>query len=311
MKQFLIKAGAFFAVIILLNFLVYKLSIYALDQQKQNFLKLGKNVNCVFAGDSNIESAVNDSLISNSVNVAESGEAYLYTYEKLKSLLNYNAQIRYVFLGLSTQNLLKIVQDRWLFNTDFIIEGLMNYNYLLDDADKILIFRKNPKAFVRGICSSIYTNFKTSFTGFTAGKPDLKSIHFGGYQFLTRDKLQEDISRNSYLDQSEEKGYFQEKYLKKISTLCRKRSVRLVLLNTPKHTFYRAGLSKGIIENYVSVTKTLSGDSILDLSAMPMPDSCFSDLIHLNNKGAEFFSEYLNRMISSSENQGKKPNRTN
>jgi hypothetical protein len=300
MRQFLVKAGAFLSVIILLNLLVYKLSIYAVDQEEHKFLKLGKNIKCIFAGDSNVESAINDKLIPNSVNVAESGEAYLYTYEKLRSLLAYNDQVRYVFLGLSTQNLLKIVEDRWLFNSDFIIEGLMNYNYLLDNSDMILIFKKNPQAFLRGICSGIYTNFKTCFRGLPLNELNQEDIHFGGYQYLTRDKLQEDIKRNVYQDQSFEQGLLQEKYLRKISSLCRSRSVRLVLFNTPKHNLYRSSISREIKENYAAVTNTFSGDSLLDYSAFPLQDSCFSDLIHLNTKGAEIFSKYLNEKISSS-----------
>jgi hypothetical protein len=39
-----------------------------------------------------MECAINDSLISNSINIAQSGEAYLYTYVKIKSLLEYNKQ---------------------------------------------------------------------------------------------------------------------------------------------------------------------------------------------------------------------------
>jgi hypothetical protein len=37
----------------------------------------------------------------------------------------------------------------------------------------------------------------------------------------------------------------------------------------------------------------LPGIKYVDYSAFPLPDSCYGDAVHLNYKGAEIFSKYL------------------
>lgn len=294
MKRFLIGFLVFILLVASIVFGLSTLSEYAIKQQGNNLLKISKNINVVFAGDSNVEGAVNDSIIPNSINIAQSGEAYMYTYAKIKSLLEYNDQIKTIYIGFSFWDLIKFTEDRWMFNSEFVIEEITLYNYLLDYYDKTVLIKNNPVAYIKGVLKSILSNFHVFVKSLHRGEFNGKLINFGGYVDSGRDILQEDIKKNTFKEQVFEEGLIQIEYLKKISELCRQKSIKLVLLNTPKHIYYYSNIPEAIRQNWISVRKSFSGDSILDLSRFSLPDSCFCDLTHLNSKGARLFSEYLN-----------------
>ena len=302
MKRFLINLLFF---LILTGFSavgLVLLSNFAINQKVNQILTISDNVKMIFAGDSNIECAINDSLIANSINIAQSGEAYLYSYVKIKSLLEHNDQISTIFIGFSFGELLKGVEENWLFSDEFVIEKIKLYNYLLSSSEKSLLIRKNPIAYVEGLLQSIFSNFQTFMKSFSLAESNKRIINFGGYQYLVRDKLQEDIKIHSFTEQVPKKGLFQEKYLKMISNLCKQKSIKLVLLQTPKSKYYTANVYVGIKNNWLSVRNSLSQDSLLDLSRLILPDSCYGDLSHLNYKGAKIFSEYLNKKLNSNLN---------
>jgi hypothetical protein len=302
MRRFLVNCTLF--IILVFSFLSgsYILTDFSIKQRKQELLKTEDDIKIVFAGDSNVECAVNDSLISNSINIAQSGEAYLYTYVKLKSLLECNDQIKTVFLGFSFVDLIKDTEERWLFRDEFVIEKIKTYNYLLDNSEKSLIIKNNPKAYLIGTKECIITNFLTFLKSYSSEVLKGKILNFGGYERVVLDKLQEDIKINAFSEQPFEKGLLQEEYLKMISSLCQQKSIKLILLNTPKHQYYSTRFNKEIKNYWLLVRNSLSQDSLLDLSSLTIPDSCFYDMDHLNFIGAERFSNYLNNKLQPKPN---------
>ena len=297
MKRFLISFLVFILLVATIVFSLSALSDYAINQRGKNLLKISKNINKVFTGDSNVECAVNDSLIPNSINIAQSGEAYMYTYAKIKSLLEYNDQIKTVFIGFSFWDLIKFTEDRWMFSSEFVIEEITLYHYLLDYYDKFLLIKNNPVAYIKGVFKSILSNLNVFIKSLHRGEFNGKLIKFGGYVDSGREILQEDIKKNTFKEQVFEKGLIQIEYLKKISELCRQKSIKLVLLNTPKHNYYYSNIPEPIRQNWISVRNSFSRDSLLDFSTFSLPDSCFGDLTHINSKGAKIFSRYLNERI--------------
>jgi hypothetical protein len=288
-----------------------------LKQKKAELLKTDENVNIVFAGDSNIESAINDSLVSNSINIAQSGEAYLYSYIKLRSLLEYNDQIDTVFIGLSLHNLLHETEELWLFSDEYVIEKIKSFNYLLNSSEKYLIFTHNPLAYVKGLLQSVTGFFSVSFRSYSSKSISKGMSGFGGFEFLVRDDLQEDIKlqerikMNLSTELPINKGLLQERYLKMISVLCLQRSVKLIFINTPKYKYSQIpkfwfkyiNINKEDNTLLYSVLNQLPADSLLDLSLFVQADSCFSDILHLNYKGAKIFSQYMNKKLHPGENK--------
>lgn len=116
--------------------------------------------------------------------------------------------------------------------------------------------------------------------------------------FLNRDKINEDIKQFSKESKYYERAIFQIHYLRKIVDLCKQKSVRLILINTPKNEYYLNKLNVSLIRDWNNVPQNHQNITILDFSTFSILDSCFGDLTHLNYKGARIFSNYLNKHIS-------------
>lgn len=296
--RFILRISLFIIAFIAFASALYIVSDICINFRKQHFLALKKNITIIFSGDSNIECAINDSLIPHSINIAQSGEAYLYTYVKLKALLEYNKQIKTIFVGFSFHTLDKSYDDLWLFDNEFVIEKNKSYNYLLGLNEKKIIFMNNPKSYLQGITECIKENFVVIGKSYFSGTIN----NFGGYRYLVRDKLQKNIALIDSLKKNDfhfDEGKNQIKYVKLISDLCRQNNVKLILLNVPKHKVYTKSFNYNIKDYGMTVQSVLMQDSLLDLSAMPLNDSCYGDVTHLNYKGAIVFSRYLNARIHS------------
>ncbi|MRS03577.1 hypothetical protein EG832_10215 [bacterium] len=273
-------------------------SEYIINHRKDNLLLLNNDIEYVFTGNSAVECAVNDRLVEHSINIAESGEAYLYSYVKLKAIIETNQQISTVFIGYSFADILQEKEESWVYSDEFIVEKVQYYNYLLSPQDRMLLFSKNPGAYTKGLIKSVVNNLSTALRANPEPKSPGQLINFGGYKYLIRDKLKVDPGVDLYNDRPVEKSVQQEYYLTRISDLCRKSSVRLILLTTPKHISYTENLDKINLQLWLDFRKSLAADSLLDLSTFTLPDSCFGDLSHLNYRGAEQFSLYLNELIN-------------
>ena len=84
-------------------------------------------MNIIFAGDSNMETSVNDKIINNSINLAKSGDSYLYTYLKIKKLIQEDkTKVDTIVISFSPHN---------IFENDKIIS---NHRYFLNSNNTIL-----------------------------------------------------------------------------------------------------------------------------------------------------------------------------
>lgn len=299
MKKFLLHFLLFTTLIGILIFSLVFLSDYAVRQRENHLLKLSDEITIVFAGDSYVECAVNDQIIAHSINIAQSGEAYMYSYVKIKSLIEANKKISKVFIGFSFGDLLMEKENSWLFGEEYVVDKIMNYNYLLEASEKSIIFEHEPIAYLRGLMKSIYNNFMTTIESYMQDDAKDHINNFGGYKYLVRDKLQFDPGIDLYNEGLIEKSCLQEKYLKMISELCHEKSIGLILFSTPKHNSYNTNIEKDVKRIWLDTRIVLERDSLLDLSTYHLPDSCYGDLSHLNFKGAELFSYYLNDLINS------------
>ena len=225
MKLFLKKILYLTLIIIIIIVSLLFLSYHSINNIKPNLLKIENNISFVFAGDSNVECAINDNMISNSINIAQSGEAYLFTFAKLRSFLEYNPQIQTIFLGFSFNNLLKNTEDLWLFEDTFVIEKIKNYNYLLSNSERQIIKDHNLIAFVKGILQSVSNNLSVFMRSYFSSDHNTKIRNFGGYKHISWDRLSKDIDRSSLTVRFSEMGQYQIDYIKMISELCRQKSV--------------------------------------------------------------------------------------
>lgn len=297
MRTFLLKLLLFITICITLVTGMIYLSDALINNRKGRLLTINPDIYLVFAGNSTVECSVDDRLIDHSINIAQAGEAYLYSYAKIKALLEANAHIRNVFISYSYADLLIEKEETWLLSNYFMVEKVQNYNYLLDRQERLLLIRSNPAAYLSGVAKSAIKSFETVAISSGTGGHGNSIPDFGGYKRLERDKLSIDPALETGSDEKVQQSTNQVKYLRMISELCHQYSVKLVLLNPPKHKSYNERVNHEIRQLWLDVRNSLPADSLLDLSGFLMPDSCFGDLSHLNYKGASVFSHHLNEIL--------------
>lgn len=275
------------------------LSDALINNRRNQLLTLNPDIYLAFAGNSTVECSVDDRLIGHSINIAQAGEAYLYSYAKIKALLEENPQIRYVFISYSYADLLIEKEETWVLDGYFIVEKVRNYNYLLGRQERAFLLKSNPASYLSGVIKSVVVNLETVAKSFVKDGPGNSIPVFGGYKRLDRDKLSADPGSGTGKDEKVLQSITQVRYLRMISELCHQHSVKLVMLNPPKHNSYNENLNPGIRQLWLDVRNSLPSDSLLDLSGFLLPDSCFGDLSHLNYKGARVFSHHLNDILFS------------
>ena len=273
------------------------LSDALINNKKGRLLTINPEIYLVFAGNSTVECSVDDRLIDHSINIAQAGEAYLYSYAKIKALLEANAHIRNVFISYSYADLLIEKEETWVLGDNFIVEKIQNYHYLLDKHERLFLIRSNPTAYLSGVAKSVIKSFETVARSFGTEGPANSIPNFGGYKRLERDKLPVDPGLETGSDEIVKQSTIQIRYLRMISELCQQYSVELILLNPPKHKSYNANVNPEIRQLWMDVRSSLPSDSLLDLSGFLMPDSCYGDLSHLNYRGAAVFSRHLNEIL--------------
>ncbi len=297
MKIFLTKLFLFIIICIALVTGMIYVSEVLINNKKEQLFALSSDTYLVFAGNSTVECSVDDRLIEHSINIAQAGEAYLYSYAKIKALLEENAYIRYVLISYSYADLLFEKEETWLLSDYFMKEKVQNYHYLLENQERVFLFKSNPEAYLNGLIKSVVKNLETIARSFFKDGSANSIPNFGGYKRLVRDKLSLDPGFETGTDEMVKRSTIQIRYLRMISDLCRQHSVKLILFNPPKHKSYKENVNPEVMQLWLDVRQSLSTDSLLDLSGFLMPDSCFGDMSHLNYRGASVFSHHLNEML--------------
>jgi len=299
MKTILLKLFLFSIIIVLILTGLILSSDYLINKRKDHFLRISPETYFVFAGNSTVECAVDDRLVSHSINIAQAGEAYLYSYAKIKALLENNKNIKTVFISYSYADLLIEKEETWLLSDYFIVEKVKHYNYILDRPERCFLVESNPDAYFRGVVKSIVKSYESVLKSFITASYTNSIPNYGGYKRLEMDKLTVDPGIETGEGEIVLQSLQQIKYLKMISDLCHQKSVNLVLLNPPKHKSYNENVSRGVKQLWLEVHQSLSADSLLDLSGFLMSDSCYGDLSHVNFRGARLFSRHLNEILNS------------
>jgi hypothetical protein len=139
---------------------------------------------------------------------------------------------------------------------------------------------KMPVKHIRGILKFMITRTAT-----------YKDLYIGGYFKLDRDKLPKAIELAGDNEMKEnEYSEYQLEYLLKIIELCGSKGVELILFNSPTYNPEKYGNLPSLANFY---TMYFPDITYLDFSAFVLPDYGYGDINHLNFKGAEIFSQYL------------------
>ena len=105
MKLFLLHFFKFFGILIVISLCGFK-AIDCLNAMRFEKYIGSLRQEAIFVGDSHIQSAINDALIANVVNLSQNGEPYYFTYYKLKKIVaSKKTKIKTIYLGFGYHNL--------------------------------------------------------------------------------------------------------------------------------------------------------------------------------------------------------------
>lgn len=291
----LIKRGVLFLIITgIVSLIVGLLSVLLFKKTFDYKFKEKKNI--LIVGNSHTECSVNDSIVSNSVNLSQSASSYFYSYMKIREFIKYNPQIDTVIISFSDNDLFS-EKEKWFSSSEKINNKMTRHIILFNKDDYLDLFKSNPLevSFQTFILYSDFYNLHTQ-----------KRDFIGSYNKINVNKIDEAIIEfnRSPPKICEERADSELKYLIKIYEFTQENKIKLILLNTPIHPILEKHFSVIRQRNCSSIARDqmpnatyFDHTSVVDTSFV-LKNSDYADLSHLNNKGSNKYSEFLQSIFN-------------
>lgn len=293
MKQFIKNISLF-----IIGLIIITLFVLFFYRYKSNNIHINKSKNVLIMGDSHTQSALNDSIIENSVNISQPSEHFLYSYNVLRLLLNNNRQIKKIVLGVSFHSF-GIAYDGFVKDVDKTQFMFPKYYPILNNESlrDVSLIHFND---IKGIYDNIMKiNFNSSINEFSFVGKYYKSNKSN----LNDSSINKALQRHYYdsLGRQQKYSVLQLKYLKKIVALSSERNIQLILINTPIHKTYYNQIPVKFVDNYYSIIREIGNDKVrfIDLHSYKLEERCYGDGDHLNFYGAIEISSLVNKMIKN------------
>ena len=298
MKRFVVRFIYFVVIIIALIAATVGGTIYIMSQAS---FKIDPSKNILVLGESLTEFGINDSIFTRSVNLSQSANAYMYSYCKLKKVLENNQHIDTVLLSFKYTMLTKKFEDVWIMSENSVVFRVPFFVTLLGK-DEFLTYDK--KKLLQAIIKIPIRNIGSIIKYLRKGQSNFsyKDLRIGGYVRVDMNNLEMepilpfigDLGNAESSWQAE--SPMQKEYLYKIIDLCKKYNVELILLSTP---IYNPEVFGNIDKMNEYHLKYLNGIKMLNYTSFALPDEYYRDIIHLNYKGADVFSKYLQENLTN------------
>ena len=278
MKRFLIRLMAFSAI---LATVIAFLIVFRLYLTSKIDWHIPANKTVVFMGASQVSRDVDFSLMENAYNLSKPSERYIFTYAKLRKIIENNPQVKTVVLQCAPTDLWQNSDDKYFVENE--MSEFVPLFYPLLDKEMLHDYSGHYVDMIKFIIqhSLDFQDFK--------GRRYLGRIGFG-YQSETL--LEGTFDRSSVtpkMIQGEYGNKVNIKYLHKIIDYCNQHELILYLIYFPMYHpeyFYDQ-------DYYYERIKELGDVNYLDYSHFEMDDSLRFDAHHLNKNGAAVFTRQL------------------
>jgi hypothetical protein len=298
MKQILIKISLF----LLLLFLGYAfifISLMVMMKQKANF-KFESPKKIVILGHSHTECAFNEKYLLQTKNLAQSGEAYLFSKIKLAQVIKHNPEIEEVWIEFSNNQLIPQM-DQWMYGDIFLEHRFPVYAPFMSIKDHLFILRHNVKGYIMGTSLAIKKIFlrwiNQEFEMIQALEANTR-IWEEYIEKPHRYALQQKVNCNP-------KPHILEvsldhiTYLMETIQMAKMNGKRVTILRSPLH--HNSSLYCIEKEYQFILSRIMNACHLMDLSGIQTTDKDWLDPQHLNEKGAEKLSKMMNRHLSTAD----------
>ena len=248
---------------------------------------LENETSILILGDSHVVTAINDTIIQGSINIANHSEQYLFTYNKLLKILPENPQINTVFMGCSYHNF-----------SNYLAEGIhekssvLNWLYVIPINDQLKIMSGSESP-LHTFSTSLKSNIKQ------LASPG-KRAWLGGYSpagnttLVDSNCIIERIQKQFY-DENSIRSTFKGNifYLDKIINLLQTKKISLKIIKTPLAAEYESNVPLKFRVFYDSIIKSNNLELVDFKNLLMVKEDFLPDGDHLSHYGAKKVSEYL------------------
>ncbi|MFR9566906.1 MAG: hypothetical protein SNH13_06595 [Rikenellaceae bacterium] len=290
MKRFIIRTIQYAVVAFFVLVLLFVVSKYLIQKVP---LEIEPQRHIVVIGDSYPEGSVDDSIFTSAINLSRSGRGVPYSYMMLRDVIEQNPHIDTVLQSFHVGYTSRVYDDFIIYNEDYFRIHLPS-SILRATYYDMMPMVDVPNFFYHALRAPFsIANLKLILSYFNGKSGDVRSKGYGGFLPLTRDALEESIKRKEYTTPGGadiDTTSLSFEYLNRMSDYLESKGVKLILFNFPKHKIDRYSDRRG----YDSLmAKYIPHIEYFDFSDFPLADSCYSDIGHVNYRGAKIFSEYL------------------
>lgn len=258
----------------------------------QGSFKVNKDAANLIVGHSHSACAFNDSIIHNTVNLSQSGEAYFWTYLKVKEIIRQNPGLKKVFIEFSNGQIEK-AKDNWIWGDEYLSRNLLTYLPFLELEEAKVLIKNNRTDFFKATSKAFRTNIMTVVT-----RDFNYTQKVGGYWWIERnhvDSLLKNVDFEGLKPRKTQVSEMNIKYLSKIISYCKDKNIQVYLVRAPQHKYY---ISRRNEETFQEVRTKHFGDiAFLDFNEFPASNDEFGDFDHLNHTGARVFSKFFQSLI--------------
>lgn len=266
-----------------------------------NFVEIDQTKNKLILGASRTQTAVNDGLIKGYFNNSEAGEPLFYSNIKLRIFKKCNKQIDTVILSLDNRTIVTTGPNRF-YGSASIKAKLPRYFHFLTFEDWKKLSSVNLKSSVFASALAPEYTARLIMQVLTKSK-EARSLKIGGYKFESHCVTTEMIESIKTPDSIYKYriSAIERQNLMDMVNFCKEHKIVLIFVNPPLHPAmynsnkYQQG--KIVFEEFLK--KELPQYTYLNFTNQFLPDSCYADLIHLNNRGAEIFTKKLDSVLKN------------
>jgi len=284
MNLFLRKTVLFFTIPFCLLILLLISLNYINNRSLANY-RVKNHATSIFMGDSHVRLAINDGLLTDGVNLSQHSESTLFSYFKIKAILQNNPSIKRVYLGFSYHSISSYYDDAIYGKSSKHIAA--KYFFILPFEEKILILQQNSNALPTFLKNILINGLSTLFAK-DADIPFLGKYENGfNNTFAVESSMDKRLLLQFYENgQLRDFSFVTIDYLYKIIDLCKKDNVELIILNTPLNKYYKSKMPQKFMEKYNAIIEQ-NKLKCIDFNNLTFNDSCFiPDGDHVSETGA-------------------------
>lgn len=289
MKKLIFHVSCFMISMVVIIVVFVSLLNFVTSDKK--YYQIPQNKTTLIAGHSHSECSYDTKYINYAINISQSGEHYLYTYLKVKKVVESNPQIKNVIIEF-TYNVLDESNAKKVWSNSHIQNKHVIYSQLFSPKEYFLFIKNNLKQelIIEG------KSLRKKMTLLLNGKQRvMNNLDFGAYKNLNVNKVTEaNFSPNKKIIISNFSN-LNLNYLIKTINFCKKSKLNVILVRSPLHQKYEYRDNENLFLKIKN--EYFSNINFIDFVNYKLKDEDFADFGHLNNKGAKKISIHLNKVL--------------